>query len=223
MNKFFLPVILAVLLPVSCRNQPRPFVPPPVAPPVEAEPPRVFTVTDYMNKSAGGSIPEWVNRWLESGSRGVEALEEYADRYVFVYRNEGNNFAALNLWKEGFSPSLDFPRLAAARIEARFSSGVPFPDIEYGAFFGSLIRAASDASWRWGVKEDDFWIRRNFTQDGSGMQNENWEFLILVTMEKPLFVSQVDYIFRGINPDPPPSAEQSAAINRVKEYFFDGF
>ena len=193
---------------------------------------RPFTITDFKDKAEGGSMPEWVNRWLEGGVSAVEALDVHEGRRVFIGRNEGNNFNALRQWAEWFLPDLDFPRLAAARIEARFLSGVSRPDTEYGAFFVSLIRAASDTLWVGAIKEDYFWIRREFypvedafpeTGEASSLVEEDWEFLILVTIDEALFASQLDTVFRNVHPSPQPTRDQLAAANRVKDQFFDGF
>jgi len=193
---------------------------------------RPFTIIDFKNKDDGQSLPEWVDLWLEGGVTAVEALDTHEGRHVFISRNEGSNFNALMQWAEWFSPELDFPRLAAARIEARFLSGVSRPDNVYGAFFVSLIRAASDALWDGAAKEEFFWIRRKFypveddiMEMGEGVFHveEDWKFLILVTIDKSLFASQLEAIFRSIRPAPQPTRDQIAAANRVKDNFFHGF
>jgi len=223
MKKLFLTAVFVTLLFGSCRSEAeRPVVEPPRAP-EPARNPAPHTITDYRNKAQGGAIPEWVSLWLDSGAFMVENLDAYRDRYVFVARNEANNFNALNLWKDGFSAELDFPRLAAARIEKRLASVVTDPDESYGAFYETLIRAASDFSWMGAIREDDFWTLRQFPTGDGGIPEENWEFQILVTIERSFFASQLDRIFQTINPNPPPSRDQRTTINRVKERFLDGF
>ena len=177
-------------------------------------------------------MPEWAASWLSGGVHAVETLEEFYGRHVFIGRNEGNNFNALTQWAEWFSPELDFPRLAAARIEARFLSGVTVPDHEYGAFFVTLIRAASNTTWAGAVKQDIFWIRREFYPSENDFPaaneifpaiTEDWEFLILVTMDSEIFAAQLNSVFSGVNPNPTPTRDQIAAANRVMENFFEGF
>jgi hypothetical protein len=223
MNRFLLALILGAAFLSSCvtNSGRQAYELPPI--PEEIKTPRTFTIIDYKNKSGGEALPEWVNLYLDSGLRKVESLNAYQDSYAFVYRNEGNNFSALQLWKDNFSAELDFPRLAAARIEARFSSAVPYPDEEYGAFYAELIRAASDASWSGAAKGDDFWVRKKYPPSDAENEQESWEFLILVTMEKSRFSSQLETIFKNINPNPPPNENQIAAANRVKDHFFERF
>ena len=239
MNRILVIVILVSFLFASCRSEPGKRVLK-ASQAFGAEKSEPYSITDYKNRITEGKIPEWVSLWLEEGANGVEALDAYEGHYVFVSRNEGHNLNALTQWAEGFSAELDFPRLAAARIEARFISAAPLPDDEYGSFFEALVRAASDAPWNGARREDDFWLRRKYFADeqtpvspdfqpigspaaGFLPAREIWEFLILVTIEKRLFATQLDAVFRGVKPSPPPTREQNSAANRVKDRFFDGF
>jgi len=243
-------VIPALLLLTSCtmlanRRVHRPDAAPPVA-----QAPRPFTVTDFRDRDSGYEMPEWVALWLEGGVQAVETLEAHEGRHVFVSRNQGSSLNALHQWAQWFTPELDFPRLAAARIEERFLSGVSRPDNVYGSFFVSLIRMASDAQWTGAVREDDFWLHRRFYpaenngDEFAAPQNsfadggfffdgflfsplpeieEVWEFLILVSIDRDLFASQLDTVFRSVSPNPPPTRDQVNAANRVIDTFFDGF
>ena len=244
MNKVLYSVIWAAVLITSCSGGPGRQVLDLYDSIEPIETPEPYTITDYKNKVSGGTIPEWVSLFYDSGIRGVETLDAYRDRFVFISRNEGSNFKALNLWVEGFSVEQDFPRLASARIGTRFSSSVPHPDIEYGSFFITLVRSASDTIWNGAAKTDDFWILRKFPpkpeEDGEdgylspdtgdwpdtpaeNRETERWEFLILVIMEKTLFASQLEGIYRNMNSLPPPTRDQVTAANRVRDRFYEGF
>jgi hypothetical protein len=185
--------------------------------------PRAFTIIDHKNNAIGSAVPEWVNRFVEGGSRALIAMETNLDTYLFIARSEGNNFNALRLWEDGFNAELDFPRLAAARVEARFRRGVHFPDEEYGIFYETLIRAVSDARWTGMIKEDDFWIRRRFFANDEEPETEDWAFLILVNIGKTHFESQLNSIFQNISPSPPPAEIQRQAFNQVVRNFYEGF
>ena len=234
-TKILLSVILAVILPVSCTSKPEKRILSLSESSGITESRENYIIIDYKNKAKGEAIPEWVSFFLSDDIRRVEAMDEYEGRFVFISRNEGSNFRALNQWAAGFSPELDFPRLATARIETRFCSSIPHPDEEYGAFFETLIRTSSDAFWNGAVRNDDFWIQRQIIpneeealpgiQEGENQTQlmESWEFFILVTIEKSLFVSQLDSIFKNIEPRPQPTKEQVTSANRVKDRFYDGF
>ena len=225
MSRIFHAVILAAIIFGSCTGTPgtQVFRPTETREVIVIDEP--FEITDFMNQADGGSIPLWVSAFLDGGIRETENLEQYRESYIFISRNEGTNFNALRLWADGFSTELDFPRLAAARIESRFITGVPFPDNEYGAFYEVLVRAASDAQWAGAQREDNFWIRKRYlpTEDNPEQERETWEFFILITMDKELFAHRTEEIFRNINPSPQPTRAQNTAINRIKERFFDDF
>ncbi|MCL2374702.1 MAG: hypothetical protein FWC65_05615, partial [Treponema sp.] len=146
MNRFLLCTIPALLF-SACASEAGRRGHAPYEDPGILETPHPFAITDFMNMAEGADMPEWVSLWLEGGARAIENMDAHEGRHAFVSRNNGSNFSALEQWAQWFSADLDFPRLAAARIEARFLSGVSRPDDTYGAFFVALVRSASDAAW----------------------------------------------------------------------------
>lgn len=199
-------------------------------PPLEIS--RPFEVIDFMHRDEGREMPEWVISWFEGGEAAIEKTDSLTGNHVFVSRLHGTNFNALNQWVQWFDAELDFPRLAAARIEARFLSGVSHPDVVFGDFFIALIRGASNAHWFGAVVQDYFWIHRQFSPpedeffigaENFGFVEEDWEFLILVTIDREIFADQLYEVFRNVRPNPQPNRQQIAAVNNVVERFFDGF
>jgi hypothetical protein len=186
---------------------------------------RVYNLTDYKTRAEGGFFPVWIEYYLEENIAGLEALEEYQDRYVFIARGKGTNFRALEQWAEGFSVELDFARLAAIRMERRFTrAAAGFPDTVFGRYFEAIIRAASDASWEGAVREDDFWLKGYYEGTGENADSdESYDFMILVTIDKTFLVSQIQALFSGVTPQSPMSGDQLAAVGRIRERFFEGF
>jgi hypothetical protein len=185
----------------------------------------VYYLTDYKTRTEGGAVPKWVAYYLEKNIAALEALEEYQDRYVFIARSRGTNFRALEQWAKGFSVELDFARLAAMRIEKRFTQAASgFPDSVFGRYFEALIRAASDASWEGAVKEDDFWLKGFYQEaDGNAAGGESYDFVLLVTVDKALLASQIQPLLLGVASQVSMSRDQLAAVGRVRERFFEGF
>ena len=221
MNRYFSPAILAALLLNSCLGSTGKMVLNPAEMQGISEAP--YIITDHKNIAREEEMPDWVIAFIDEGVTGVEALGAFQDRYVFIARNEGTNFDAMKYWISGFDVELDYPRLAAARIEARFFSVAPLPDQEYGAFFEELIRTASDYQWTSAVRMDDFWIRKNYIPMEDESEREAWEFMILLTIDKTTFYYQLETVFKNAKPNPPPTKDQANAIARVKERFFEGF
>jgi hypothetical protein len=185
----------------------------------------VYHLTDYKTRAEGGAIPQWVGYYLAGNIAALEALEEYGNRYAFVAHSRGTNFRAQEQWVRGFLVGLDFARLAAVRIEKRFTLAASgFPDTVFGRYFEALIRAASDASWEGAVKEDDFWLKGFYQEaDGDGRGGESYDFMILVTIDKAQLASQIQPLLSSVNPQAPMSRDQLAAVNRVRDRFFDEF
>ena len=212
---------MAALLSVSCAGRTsRLVLKPEELPGIPARP---FIITDHKNIAAGEEMPPWIIAMLDEGIAGIEARYEFRGRYVFISRNEGNNFSAMTRWMINFSTELDFPRLAAARIEARFDAASPLPDQEFGAYYEALVCAASDYPWKDAVRVDDFWIKKSYLPVEDEEEKETWEFLILVTLEKERFATQLEEVFKNVKPNPQPAKDQINAANRVKDRFFDGF
>jgi hypothetical protein len=183
-----------------------------------------YRVTDFEGSEEGGSLPRWVGEYLERGIRGVEALDTYRSRYVFIGSGEGDNFNALRHWSRGFTIYQDFALLAAQRIEERFYLGTEYyPDDEYGQFFAASMRRAYDREYHGAVKEAVFWIKKQVFE-GASQENgtERYEFLVLVSIEKSDFEAQVRDIL-SVNPAPKPVKRQASAIQRLRENFFEGF
>jgi len=222
MNKFLYAAIPALLLLASCSIMQQGRI---VLNPAEmtAFNSASYVITEHRNTAGGAEMPDWVIAYIDGGLAGVEALPAYQGHYAFIAKTEGNNFTALNHWMEGFSPELDFPRLAAARVEARFFSAAPLPDQEYGPYYEALVPTAFDFPWAGAIMRNDFWIRKSYFPAAGEAAKETWEFMILLTIDKMSFSAQLQSVFGRVKPTPSPSRDQMSAVNRVKDRFFEGF
>lgn len=184
-----------------------------------------WEILDYQNKNVGMAIPEWVSLYLQGKGSQIENLPEFKETFIFVSANTGTSFSALRQWNAAFSPGLDFARLAAMRIEKRLlDAAISYPDDEYGGYFETLVRAASDAEWTGAEKRKDFWLYRSFPDpENPGLSRENFDFLILVTVDRDLLALQIKTLMGGIVTETPLSREQRNAVNKIQEKFFDAF
>jgi|GEM_PF-3210981 len=208
-----------VFLFASCANDPNVLSlisPDPTSMPVRAE---IYFMEDYKGMEEGLDVPEWVAMYLSYGNQGVESMEIYQFDYIFVIRNSGSNFTALNHWQNAFSVELDFPRMAASRIEERFYKEFTLPDFEFGTFYLNLIRAVSDSEWRQATTEDDFWMLSKIDPDAPA----SWDFLVLTAIPRYIFEARFYEIFDSVNARLSFSSEQQRSINRFRNNFFDDF
>jgi hypothetical protein len=105
-----------------------------------------------------------------------------------------------------------------------------YPDDEYGDFFEAFIKAAIDTKFFGAQIEGSFWIKRriqtetqNTAQEENPLIEERYDFLILISVSKAVMQNQIRGIMDSINTSVRPTREQAAAINRIKQTFFERF
>jgi len=169
----------------------------------------------------GRNLPLWLRAFLSGGFRVVENLQDYNDKYVFITLNRGDNFAALSKWAEYFGINQDFAVLASTRIERRFylTSSI-YPDDEYGRFFETVIKNANSVEYPGAVKEDTFWIRLRPENEDT---TESYVFFIFTTIDKINMQTFIRNMMEQISSDVTANANQTIAINRLRQTFFEGF
>jgi hypothetical protein len=237
-NASVLLIILAVLF-TACIGQKNGIILLPPGPGQEGTeqtgPQEIWQIIETENGPPGNEIPQWVSLYLSEGVPGIEALDRYNGKYIFIGKNMGINLTALKQWAKGFNAVQDFPRLLAQRVENRLTASASlYPDDEYGEYFEKLIKQVSDAEYPAAVKKEQFWIKRMRIFDAaeddpdslSEQENsptERYEFFILLDIDKNSLQTQIRQISAGLKTDRSPTREQSAAVNRVQSSFFTGF
>ncbi|MDR0877807.1 MAG: hypothetical protein LBN21_07115 [Treponema sp.] len=226
---FLLPPVIFISVAAllsSCVNAPARMIIRPEQPLLpQTEPPEGpgagYQIINFRGSETGAAIPLWVSRYFDQGRAGVETLENYQDKYVFIGTNRGINFKALLQWAVMFSAAQDFPALAAERVERRLLNAASlYPDDEYGEFFEALVKSAFDAEYRGAVREEDFWVRRQAVDSDD---EPSYCFLVLISIDKNLLKTIVSGLMGDIVLTVPPTRDQAASINRIRENFFEGF
>lgn len=184
-----------------------------------------YEVIDHKTMAIGGDVPSWVVSFIDAGVQGIEAMDAYKDKYVFIAEDSGVNKQALNYWMTGFNVSQEIARMVSTRVQSKFAGAAAgSPDDEFGRYFENVVKAAAEAKYSGARKENDFWVlRRYFKEDGKSIDREEYTMYILVTIDKTMLQSQIQAVIDGTNADVPPSKEQQTAIDRVKESFYEGF
>jgi hypothetical protein len=161
---------------------------------------------------------------MEQGIPGLEAMAGYEDRYLFVEVNSGTNLKALEQWRSGFSVSQDFAQMVSSRVRSRLIDAAGNPDRIYGRYFEGLIKTISDSNYSGVRRETDFWLfKRYFAEDGETIDREVYEYYILVSINKSILEEQIDLILRQVQIQTDSTREQTAAIERLRENFYEGF
>jgi len=170
------------------------------------------------------NIPIWLLAYLDGGIGAVEKLDVYKDKYIFIAVKEGDNINVLNKWNDNFSEKLDFPIIAASRIDKRIiSSATLYPDNEYGRFYETMIKYAYSTEYTGAAKEDSYWIKIWYERENTWEYTESYKYFILITINKtslqPLIRSMMMRAVSVVTV----TNTQTNAIDRLRQNFFEGF
>jgi len=194
-----------------------------------------WEVIESQNGQGSEDIPEWVRRYIDNEANEIEALDKFSGKYIFIGENGGGNFSVLQQWANGFTVEQDLPRLITRRVERRLvSSASLYPDDEYGEYFEFLIREISNGEFWGAVKEQTFWLKRKVvssaksddiidTQSNPDTEQERYEFLVLISIDKVMLQRQIQGIMTNIKTKMPATKAQTAAIAKIRDTFFEGF
>jgi hypothetical protein len=194
-----------------------------------------WEIVKSQNGSPEKEIPVWLRSYLDKGIQGIESLDTYRGKYVFVGENRGNNINALQQWADGFTAAQDLPRLIVQRVEKRLvTSATLYPDDEYGEYFAYLIKKISDGEYPGADKEQTFWIRQkkipgkveNDEYSETPPANdeiERYQFFILITIKKEALQEAIQKIMTNVKTNTAPTKQQKAAISNINQTFFEGF
>jgi hypothetical protein len=172
-------------------------------------------------------LPDWLSAFFKGGIEEVEKNTAYYGKYVFIGSNEGVNFKALNIWADNFSAVKDFPVYAAKRIEKRMIySALLYPDNEYGTFFETMVKKAHNTIYSGVVKEDVYWVKVLNNGENTGIVNNNTEiytFFVLLTIDRITMRNIVNGMMTETITAVNPAGAHRNAVNRLRQYFFEGF
>jgi len=239
MNKNKIILLLPILFFTVCATKKEPVVfrPDPVQDKLQEQTGSAesWEIIKSQDGSSEKGIPAWLRSYLDKGVQGVESLDTYRGKYVFVGENRGNNINVLQQWADGFSTAQDLPRLIVQRVEKRLvASATLYPDDEYGEYFASLIKNISDGEYPGADKEQTFWIRQKkipvkvendeYSEAPAGNNEiERYEFYILITIKKEALQETIKKIMANIKTNTAPTKQQKAAISIINQTFFEGF
>jgi len=190
----------------------------------------VNDITETMDNAHNTYLPDWLSAFLNGGIEEAEKIDFYNDKYLFIADNRGLNFAVLNKWADNFTTEQDFPMLVAARIERRMNiSNSVYPDEEYGIFYETLVKSAYSGVYPGAVREDTYWVKTKAIQENGNGERESaalpevYNFFVLISVERAAMQASVYNLIQQAIVSSAPSGAQAAAINRLRQNFFEGF
>jgi hypothetical protein len=151
-------------------------------------------------------------------------LPQYEDKYVFIAECAGLSLNALNKWADAFIPGQDTAQLIAYRIQTRFQTyGTIPPEQDYGRFYENTVRIAADAKYSGARREEDCWIMKQYPGEGDVPEENEYVFLVLVTVDRQSLREQLESVLAAAAKDIDLTKDQNSAVTRFRLAFFDGF
>jgi hypothetical protein len=105
-----------------------------------------------------------------------------------------------------------------------------YPDDEYGMFFETMVKKAYSAEYPGVLKENTYWVKLLNNGDNlsnnDGIVNANTEiynFFILLTIDKIKMESVISGLMAETMAVVTPTDAQRISINRLRQYFYQGF
>jgi hypothetical protein len=231
--------LLAVVLLTACASKKNNilFIPDPEQDNLHGQTdlPEYRQIMESENGPGESGLPAWVRSYLDGGVRGIESLDAYRAKYTFVGKSQGDNLNVLRQWANGFTATQDLPRLIAQRTERRLvTAAVLYPDDEYGEYFERFIKIMSDGEYPDALKEETFWLKQKIKavseadafDDNLPQKDiffERYEFLVLMSIDRETLRKQIEEIMAGIKTKASPTRNQTHAINKIRQNFFEGF
>lgn len=164
-------------------------------------------------------LPVWVETYITEGVTGLEKLADYEDQYCFVAEETASNLNAGQAWVNGFDIPQDIARNVASRVDAMFTgSASGSPEGDYGTYFENIVKAASNTEYTGARKVSDWWVLvRRYDNDIRRKYTDEYRIYVLYTIEKDILDRQVLNVIEQVEKETESTAEQSVAINNVKD------
>lgn len=170
-------------------------------------------------------VPTWVTTFIAEGIRAVEAMPQYKGMYVFIGEDTGTNRSALLNWVANFNLAQDLAKMVSLRVQTKFAGAAAgSPDDAYGRYFENVVKNTANATFTGARVETNFWIlKRYYKPDGKTVDREVYDAYVLVTIPKAMLDEQLRKILDGTVAEQPMTREQTTAVDRVREAFYEGF
>jgi hypothetical protein len=221
-----LTAVLAAALFAACAGSPRTPEAPGYTKDTEAPSSvRGPVLLDSKTKPIGEDSPEWVRLYLAEGDWGVESLDRFKDKYVFVTVDQGGNLTGLQQWVSGFSVAQNISRLISTRVEDKLAgAGVGGVDGDFARYSENVLTAVSKSAYSGARKEADHWeLWRYYKEDGKTTDREEYRVYVLTAIDKVVLQRQVNAALDNAEPDPAQTPELKRAVDLVRETFYEGF
>jgi hypothetical protein len=214
---FVVAIIISLLAVVGCTSTPAPEQPKKVS---AANAVPTFQVIDHKYAAAGRDWPEWVF----AEPMDLEKQEQYKDLYLFKFEEEGANLDATKTWANNFSVGSEISKIVSTRVQQKFAGAQAGDKDKLGAYFENVVKLVSEATYSGAKKVSDYWVyKRYFKDDGKTEDKKMYAYYLLYSIPKATLQELINQRLKEAGQTVKPTPEQTTAMDRVKESFYEGF
>jgi len=151
-------------------------------------------ITELENKGStmGVSTPEWVKIYLSRGVTGLQALDQYTNKYCFVGEESGANKQFVTAWADNASAQQRIASFLRTNIASRYEAAVTGASQSSGAEntagyqqeINNIINAVVNVSYSGAQREADWWSLLRRTDPASGTSSDEYTAWVLYTIPR---------------------------------------
>lgn len=182
-------------------------------------------IIDYKGSEFNANPPEWIQVYIESDISGVEKLARYKDKYCIVVEIDGGNKESVMLALGNLKAPVEIAGRISTRVQQRFA-GAQVGDLELlETYMENVVKVAREATFSGFGKEGETWTYLQYFKPGKKKEPDKtlYRGYQLWSIDKAELQRQIDAMLNGEAKKIPKSEEKQAAIDRVKEAFYEGF
>ncbi len=210
-------VLLTLVAVIGCASKPAP--PAAAAPTVKAYPPQIL---EHKGTAFGRDYPKWMDAALD-GPRAVEKLADYANKYVVVVQEDGQDLSGVQLAASKINAQTTISALISTRVKDTFAGAQVGDKDKIETYMERAVKSVSEATFTGFAMESDWWAKlQTFTADGKP-DKQLYRVIQLWAIDKDVLKKQIEKQLNGVAASEPKTEQKQRAMDLVQQSFFDGF
>jgi hypothetical protein len=174
---------------------------------------------EHKNSALGGDPPDWAFMEMDE----LEALEKYADFYVFKFDQVGEDLEGVKAWTRSFSAATEVARMVSTRVMNKFAGAQVGDRDMVETYMEEVAKVLAVAEYSGARRAGDFWVLQQTFDDKGKPDKRIYRYWLLYTVPREQIE---DAIERALNEEDqknkPKTEEEKVARDRVQELFGEG-
>jgi len=182
-------------------------------------------IIDYKGSEFGMAAADWMQAYVKDGVEAVEKLPKYEDKVCIVVEAEGKSKDGVLLALSNLQAPVQIAGAISTRVQQRFAGAQVGDKDKIESYMENVVKVAREATFSGLFQDGETWVQLQYFKPGPKKQPDYQIFRAyqLWTIDRDALVEQIEKVMDGVDADKPMTAEKKAAIDRVKEAFYEGF